>query len=237
VPAVLGCSAPAAQTFARHGLSVLEIGDEALVDVGDFSLDGRAMRNVRQMVNRVRRRGYTATVSRLDHLSPTEHTRLEKLAAAWRIGHTERGYSLAFGRLGGPDCVVVVASTPDARGEQQPRALLQFVPWGTDGWSLDLMRRDPTADPGMNDFLIVTALQQAEQCGIRRVSLNFAMLRQAFAQGERLGAGWASRGWAAFLRRLSRWYQLDSLYRFNAKFAPTWTPRYLCYRGVSSLPR
>ncbi len=99
------------------------------------------------------------------------------------------------------------------------------------------MRRDPTADPGMNDFLIVSALQQASQFGVRRVSLNFAMLRQAFAQGERLGAGWAARSWAGVLRRLSRWYQLDSLYRFNAKFAPTWMPRYLCYRGVSSLPR
>ncbi len=70
VPAVLGCSAQAAQTFGRHGLSVLEIGDEALVEVDAFSLDGRAMRNVRQMVNRVRRLGYTAVVRRLDALSP-----------------------------------------------------------------------------------------------------------------------------------------------------------------------
>jgi lysyl-tRNA synthetase class 2 len=35
----------------------------------------------------------------------------------------------------------------------------------------------------------------------------------------------------------STWFQLDSLYRFNAKFAPVWIPRYLCYRGTLSLPR
>jgi lysyl-tRNA synthetase class 2 len=237
VPAVLGCSAQAAQTFARHGMSVLEIGDEAVVTVAEFSLDGRAMRNVRQMVNRVRRLGYTADVRRIGDLTSTEKAELERLATAWRGRHVERGYSMAFGRFGGPDCVVVVASTVDPDGVGNVRALLQFVPWGVDGWSLDLMRRDPAADPGMNDFLIVSALAEAHRFGVRRVSLNFAMLRQAFAQGERLGAGWAARSWAAVLRRLSRWYQLDSLYRFNAKFGPTWVPRYLCYRGAASLPR
>jgi lysyl-tRNA synthetase class 2 len=195
------------------------------------------MRNVRQMVNRVRRLGYTASVRRLADLTPTERCELEMLADAWRVGHVERGYSMALGRLGGTDCVVAVATTPGLNGTPRIRAMLQFVPWGQDGWSLDLMRRDPGAHPGMNDFLIVEALQQAPRFGIQRVSLNFAMMRQAFAQGERLGAGWAARGWAALLRGLSRWYQLDSLYRFNAKFAPVWIPRYLCYRGALSLPR
>jgi lysyl-tRNA synthetase class 2 len=237
VPAVLGCSARAAQTFARLGLSVLEIGDEAVVEVADFSLHGRAMRNVRQMVNRVRRLGYTATVTRLDQLTDADRSELERLSTAWRVGQVERGYSMALGHLGGGDCVVVVASSPTPDGTRRTRALLQFVPWGSDGWSLDLMRRDPTAGPGMNDFLIASALDRAPEFGVDRVSLNFAMLRQAFAQGERLGAGWAARSWAALLRRASRWYQLDSLYRFNAKFAPVWVPRYLCYRGVWSLPR
>jgi len=98
------------------------------------------------------------------------------------------------------------------------------------------MRRDPDADPGIDDFLIGAAFGEAHRFGIRRVSPNFAMLRQAFAQDERLRAGWA-RGWAALLRRLSRWYQLDSLYGFNAKFSPTWIPRCLCYCGALSLPR
>ena len=43
---------------------------------------------------------------------------------------------------GDPDCVFVAA-----RQDGVVRAFLQFVPWGTDGMSLDLMRRDATADP------------------------------------------------------------------------------------------
>ena len=43
------------------------------------------------------------------------------------------------------------------------RAFLHFVPWGADGMSLDLMRRDRTADPGVNELLIVDALAKARR--------------------------------------------------------------------------
>jgi lysyl-tRNA synthetase, class II len=35
----------------------------------------------------------------------------------------------------------------------------------------------------------------------------------------------------------SRFWQIDSLYRFNAKFQPQWEPRYLCYPSPADLPR
>ena len=63
VPAVVGCSEQGAEIWCRSGdLTALELGDEAVVNVADFSLQGRSMRNVRQMVTRVvpgrlRRRG------------------------------------------------------------------------------------------------------------------------------------------------------------------------------------
>ncbi|MGC5413354.1 phosphatidylglycerol lysyltransferase domain-containing protein, partial [Streptomyces sp. DT225] len=66
------------------------------------------------------------------------------------------------------------------------KAVLHFVPWGTDGMSLDLMRRDRSADPGMNELLIVASLQAAPRLGVSRVSLNFAMFRSALARGEKL---------------------------------------------------
>ena len=71
-------------------------------------------------------------------------------AAAWRSTETERGFSMALGRVvdpADPDCVWVVA-----RQDGVMRAFLQFVPWGTDGMSLDLMRRDRTAEPGVNEL-------------------------------------------------------------------------------------
>jgi lysyl-tRNA synthetase class 2 len=119
--------------------------------------------------------------------------------------------------------------TPSAPGTPEPydglKGILHFVPWGGDGISLDLMRRDRSADPGLNELLIVATLQAAASLRVRRVSLNFAMFRSVLARGERLGAGPVLRGWRNTLVFLSRWFQIESLYRFNAKFQPRWEPR------------
>ena len=71
-PAVMGCSELGAEVWCREGgLTALELGDEAIVNVADFSLAGRSMRNVRQMVNRVAKNGYVAEVRRVaDILAP-----------------------------------------------------------------------------------------------------------------------------------------------------------------------
>ncbi|WP_370657134.1 phosphatidylglycerol lysyltransferase domain-containing protein [Frankia sp. ArI3] len=260
-PAVIGCSEAGGTAWTRAGLSALEFGDEAVVDAATFTLDGRAMRNVRQAVARVERAGYTAVARRVRDLAPPDVARLKAQAAAWRGSETERGFSMALGRLGDAedgDCVVVLAyentaqdsgaaASPDGSAssggglpsdaESRLRALLHFVPWGRDGLSLDAMQRDRSADNGLNEFLIVSTLRQAPQLGVTRVSLNFAFFRSALERGERLGAGPVVRSWRGMLLFLSRWFQIDSLYRFNAKFQPTWQPRFVCYPATAELPR
>jgi lysyl-tRNA synthetase class 2 len=111
------------------------------------------------------------------------------------------------------------------------------VPWGRDGMSLDVMRRDSAADGGVNELMIAEALKAAPDLGVRRVSLNFAAFRSALERGERLGAGPVLRMWRGALVFASRWLQIESLYRFNAKFQPAWQPRFLVYPSGSHLPR
>lgn len=236
VPAVLGCSERAGTIWSRDtGFAAIELGDEAIVTAESFSLEGRAMRNVRQMVKRIRRAGYATQVVRTTDLTESERRRMLTDAATWRGSTTERGFSMALGRLADPadpDAVLVLA-----RQDGVVRAFLQFVPWGTDGMSLDVMRRDRTAEPGVNELLIVDALETAADLGITRVSLNFAAFRSALERGERLGAGPVLRAWRGVLIFVSRWFQIESLYRFNAKFQPEWQPRFLIYPAARDLPR
>ena len=117
------------------------------------------------------------------------------------------------------------------------RGLLHFVPWGSDGLSLDLMRRDRGAQPGVNDFLIVEAIKAADGLGVKRISLNFAVFRAALERGERIGAGPVLRIWRRFLIFISRWFQIESLYKFNAKFCPLWMPRFFVFSGTRDAPR
>ena len=235
-PAVMGCSELGAEVWCREGdLTALELGDEAIVNVAEFSLSGRSMRNVRQMVNRVAKAGYVAEIRRVGDIPRTELDRVIKVTDSWRGTSTERGFSMALGRIGGPgdgDCVLVTATENGVL-----RAILHFVPWGTDGLSLDLMRRDRTAQPGLNDFLITEAIKAAPGLGVKRISLNFAMFRAALERGERIGAGPVLRAWRGLLVFASRWFQIESLYKFNAKFCPVWEPRFFVYPGTRDTPR
>ena len=234
-PAVLGCSERAGRAWIRlTDFTALELGDEAVLDADAFALTGRSMRNVRQMVSRIRRLGYTTKVARVRDMDAHERARLIADAQAWRGSETERGFSMALGRVADgldPDAVVVTAVH-----EGTVRGFLQFVPWGEDGISLDLMRRDRDADPGVNELLIVDALAACRGLGLHRVSLNFAAFRTIFERGERLGAGPITKLMRGLLVFTSRWFQLESLYRFNAKFQPVWSSRFLVYPG-GSLPR
>ncbi|MFJ7631090.1 phosphatidylglycerol lysyltransferase domain-containing protein [Streptomyces sp. NPDC097595] len=244
-PAVMGCGETGGEVWTREtGLTALELGDEAVVDVADFSLAGRAMRNVRQMVKRIERNGYETRVRRVADIGEAELARIRRAAGDWRGTDTERGFSMALGRIGDTadlDCFVATAHKADEQSAGSPygdlKAVLHFVPWGSDGMSLDLMRRDRSADPGMNELLIVASLQAAPRLGVSRVSLNFAMFRSALARGEKLGAGPVLRVWRGLLIFLSRWFQIESLYKFNAKFRPRWEPRFVVYRTARDLPR
>ena len=99
------------------------------------------------------------------------------------------------------------------------------------------MRRDRSAQPGLNDFMIVETIKAASQLGVKRISLNFAVFRAALERGERIGAGPILRAWRRFLLFLSRWFQIESLYKFNAKFAPEWEPRFLVFPGTKDAIR
>ncbi|MDT4985977.1 MAG: lysyl-tRNA synthetase, class [Micromonosporaceae bacterium] len=233
-PAVMGAGEEGATAYARAGLRVLELGDEAIIHVRDFQLDGRDMRPVRQAVNRVARAGYTVRIRRHADISATEMRHIIDLAARWRDTETERGFSMALGRLGDPAdgrCVLVEALDPDGR----EAALLSFAPWGSAGLSLDLMRRDRASDNGLVEFMVSELVVAAPRLGVERISMNFAAFRAVFSDGARIGAGPVLRAWRRLLLLLSRWFQLESLYRSNVKYRPEWVPRYLCFDDLSDL--
>lgn len=236
LPAVMACSEQGGEIWVREsGLVALEMGDEAIIEVEEFTLEGRAMRNVRQMISRVERNGYSATLRKMSELSNDERVQVLNASNSWRKGNVERGFSMALGRLTDPsddECYIVTAHADGVL-----KGILHFAPWGKDGLSLDLMRRDRHADPGLNELMIASALQQAAKFGISRVSLNFAAFRSIIERGERLGAGPITRLMRNVLIFVSRWLQIDSLYRFNAKFRPIWEPRYLIYPRQSDLPK
>ncbi len=238
-PGVMGASSTAAQAFREAGLNALQLGDEAILYPDNFRLSGPDMRAVRQAVTRARRSGATVRMRRHRELEDDEMAAVIARADAWRDTESERGFSMALGRLGDPadgDCLLVEAVQTVA-GKEQVVAMLSLVPWGANGVSLDLMRRSPQSPNGTIELMVSELCMQAEGIGINRISLNFAMFRSAFEQGAQLGAGPIARLWRGLLVFFSRWWQLETLYRSNMKYQPQWVPRFACYEDARLVPR
>jgi lysyl-tRNA synthetase class 2 len=229
---VLGASTADSKLWNGAGFRSLYLGDEAIVDTASFSLDGRAIRKVRQSVSRLVGAGYTATVEHLAELCRAEREQLDAVSERWRDGEPERGFAMSIRGLDdGPatDGVMVVARDEEGRA----RAWIHFLPaYGRAAMSLSLMRRDPDTPNGLTEFLVVRSIELLGERGIEEVSLNFA----AFARPLRSPRGGLDRVFAKLLGFASRWFQIESLYRFNAKFFPRWEPRYLLYHGSTALP-
>jgi lysyl-tRNA synthetase, class II len=234
--AVLGCGEQAARVWAAAGLATLYLGDEAVLDLHRFSLEGRAVRIARQSWNRARRAGFTVLACHSGDLDPDSVSALRELSRRWRGETAERGFSMALGRLFDPrDSGTLVVVARNAAG--RPLGFLHFVPWGRHGASLDVMRRDHDSPGYLNDFLIVEAARRLPGLGVRRLSLNFSFLRALLAAGAEPQVPLRLRAARWLLHRLSGPFQIETLYRFNKKFAPAWQPRYLAVETPEELPR
>jgi len=231
--ASLGAGEAFADRARSAGLRKFYIGDEAIVDTATFTLEGKAIKKVRQATHRLKKAGYTVRALTLGALTDAEVAALEAVSARWRDGAPERGFSMAMDSLRNPalsDSMVVVAY--DA--ELQPRGFLHFVPsGGRSALSLSSMRRDRDTPNGLTDFLIVEAISLARDRGVDELSLNFA----AFARYLRDPTNRLQRVLGRLARLANPYFQIESLYSFNAKFFPRWQPRYLLYDGFASLPR
>src|SRR5437764_1476949 len=231
--AALGASEKLRPLFEQLGLRSLYIGDEAVVATREFSLEGRPIRKVRQSVSRLEKAGYKVELVELSTVDEPTLEELDRVSAEGRAGATERGFSMALDGLRCADpCDTVVAIARDEHG--RARAFLQFVPsYGRAAVSLSFMRRERETPNGLMEYLVVRSIEALRARGVDEVSLNFA----AFARIIKQPSGVAERAAARALSVGDRFFQIESLYRFNAKFFPRWEPRYFMFDGLAGFPR
>src|SRR3954467_8195075 len=220
--------------YRALGLRTMCIGEEAVVDPSRFSLEGRAIRKVRQSVTRAERQGWKLEL--VEGLDPHSVLagELAAVEAAWRA-RRERlyGFAMSLGRLwGAPEdtsAVYALGRAPDG----ELRAFIRFARC-SETLSLDVMRRSGDEPNGLNEALIARTLVWAREQGVNEVSLNFAGFAHVIgAQAE------PSRGQRVLRRGLELVhgrFQLERLVTFNEKFHPRWRPRFLVYEAHTRLP-
>lgn len=257
-PAAMGSSARGATAYDAAGFGSFSIGDEAILYTRDYSINGPAMKGVRQAVTRTKRAGITVRIRRHGEIStgsidegagsvdgkagggPSEMAEIVARADAWRDTDEERGFAMALGRLGDPsdgNCLLVEAVEQEGEPGERVVGMLSFVPWGRTGVSLDVMRRDRNSVNGIVETMVTELAKDSEQYGITQISLNFATFRAFFEHGAEIGAGPVMRATYSVLMFGSKFFQMESLYKSNAKYRPDWQPRYLCFEDARVMPR
>lgn len=231
--AVLGAGQDWLSVYRQLGMQDLYLGDEAVVDLENFSLEGGRNKSLRQAVNRIERNGYTISFHDPASIDATLKEKLTPLMSKSRKGEVERGFSMTLGRIFDPiDEGLLLALASDPEGN--PVAFCQYVPApGINGFSLDLMRRDNKEHPnGLMDFVVVSTIEELKKRGFTKLGLNFATMRAVLA-GE-AGDSLTQRVERWMLKKMSSSMQIESLWKFNAKYDPSWQPRFAVYDSTEN---
>ena len=233
--AILGASELCLGVYRRRGLHALYHGDEAILEVDHFSLDGRAIRKVRQSVHRLTKAGYAAEVLHPREIGPELREQLEAIAREWRGAEPERGFVMALDalfRLEDEDAVFVVGRD----GTGAPAGFLHFaVSRAGSALSLSSMPRRRSTPNGFNEWLVCETVEWARTHGFARISLNFAPFAALLAPEAVLSG--VQRLERKALLAMKGHFQLDNLLLFNRKFFPTWQRRFVLYQRHLDLPR
>jgi lysyl-tRNA synthetase class 2 len=229
--AILGASEQHLDRYRRLGLRPIAIGEEAVLRPADFSLDGRAIRKVRQSVTRLTKAGYSLKVIPAEEADEALRAELDAVSESWLGNQPERGFTMSIDDLYVPGTVFTLAVCENGR----IGGFLHLAPTPAGGgWSLSTMRRAPETPNGLTEFLIVETLAWAKEHDVSEMSLNFCVFTD-FLSPER-AVTVPRRFFRRVLLSADNVFQLERLYAFNRKFFPEWRPRYLCVEKLTDLP-
>ncbi len=225
-----------AAVYRDRGMHVIYLGDEAIVNCREFTLEGPAMKEVRSVVRRLDR-DHTFELIAENEAGSALVSELNAISEAWRDGAPERGFTMELGQeIEGVESDFVIALARERDGGRIA-GFLRFVPvyGASPGYSLDLMRRRPDAANGITEYLIARAALGLGARGFESLSLNFAAWGRLLDSAE--SAGVAGRAQRAMAKGLNPFFQIQSLRDFNQKFDPSWVPRSVVIDDLSELPR
>ena len=219
-------------TYRRLQLRKLKIGDDAIVELSRFSLEGRTKRDIRSKTRQLEAQGLK--VVEYDPPLPSAIiAQLKNVSDEWLMipGRRERTFAVGYFNFDYLQSTPLLAAV-NVSGKMLAFINLIFV--DKDELSGDLMRRRPNAPNGIMDYLFFKLLQYAKEREYRKVSLGLAPMT-GFQEEEH--ATVEERVIHALLQKLDFLFSFRGLYRYKAKFATSWEPRYLIYENMLQLPR
>lgn len=217
--------------LAAMGFIIRQIGEEAVVELADFTMSGKSRQNLRTACNKAAAEGCIFEVlppGSASGLGPA----LKAVSDAWLQGHAgaEKGFSMGHFDLAYLDLSPLAVVR---QGEQ----ILAFANLLTAPASrqagVDLMRHLHEAPAGTMDFLFVSLIEWAKAQGYAQFNLGMAPL--SGLENRRLAPVFARLG-ALVFAEAGAFYSFGGLHAYKAKFGPVWRPLYMAGRPGVAMP-
>jgi phosphatidylglycerol lysyltransferase len=217
--------------YGRAGFEAISIGEEGIVDLTTFTLEGKAGKPLRPPVNKLTNAGYKFIL----HQPPIEDTLLEELrdiSDEWLtfMHGSEKRFSIGwFDNDYIRNSPIGAVHSP----EGWITAFTNIVPeYKKNDVTIDLMRRRHEIENGTMEFLFVSLFQWAISQGYQGFNLGLSSL---YGVGEQSDDPTIERVMHWIYEHVNQFYNFKGLHSFKEKFHPQWSPRYLIYPGVSNL--
>ncbi len=218
--------------YKSAGLEYLLLGQEAIVDVALFTLEGSENKTLRNGYNKLVRNGYHYDVIQ-PPFSPRMLRELNTISNEWlgSRGASEMKFSLGwFDEAYLNTCPILLVRDREGFIEAFANVVTEFQ---NNGVAVDLMRHRTRVESGLMDFLFVSLFMWAKEQRFASFNLGLSALSGV---GEQSDDPVIERALHYVYQNVNRLYNFRGLHTFKDKFHPTWSPRYLAYPGASSLP-
>ncbi|MEZ0493745.1 bifunctional lysylphosphatidylglycerol flippase/synthetase MprF [Kineococcus sp. TBRC 1896] len=220
-----------AQLYRACGLTLAKLGEEAVLDLPDFTLAGKARVGLRNCRNKSQRLGMSVEfvpAADVDPLLP----QLREVSQAWLSHRNGREKRFSLGAFDED----YVRRFPLALVRQDGRITAFATLWtSADGRDVqvDLMRRLPEGPRTVMTYLFVECILWAKEQGCATFNLGMAPL--AGLQGQEGPASvWDAFGHLVWTHG-ERFYNFQGLRTFKQGFAPRWEPCYVASPGGPAL--
>jgi phosphatidylglycerol lysyltransferase len=218
--------------YADAGFSFFKLGEEAIVPLSGFTLEGPEQREMRYIHRKVEKQGCTFEVLPKEAVAEAI-PRLKEISNAWMGSKGGKEKSFSLGRF---DETYLsnfpVGIVRDIKGNIIAFANLWCGGQGRE-LSIDLMRYLPDSPNGIMDYLFISLFLWGHDQGF--VEFNMGMAPLAGLEDHPLSPLWTRIGVWIF-RHGEHFYNFKGLRNYKAKFTPQWRPRYLASMGNTQLP-
>ncbi len=208
------------------GLVPLKIGEEAIIDLTAFSLQGRRRREDRNILSRGEREGLDLEVLPTGAATPLM-AELQLISDDWLQTKNTREKRFALGAFS----AAIVERSPVAVARLHGRAVafasLMTTPTKAEA-SIDLMRYSSEAPRYAMQFLFLRLMLHLKEAGFATFTLGMAPM--SGMEDHPLAPGWHKLGSFLF-QHGEHFYNFQGLRGFKDKFDPVWQPRYLAAPG------